>query len=123
MMEQLILIVDDARVARIMLRRALHNGGFDNIEEAGTATEAMEKFKTLRPDLVLLDITLPDNFDLTLLGNLLTEEPAVKVIMVSAIGQDLIIQDALKLGAKAFVTKPFEEKDLLKTVFGVLEAQ
>ena len=122
MMDQRILVVDDAKLARKMLRRALNDGGLDNIDEAVTAMEAMEKFKTLMPDLVLLDITLPDSFDLTLLENLLKEKPDANIIMVSAIGQDLIIQDAIELGAKAFITKPFEEKELLKTVFKVLEA-
>ena len=89
--------------------------------EAVNAAEAMEVFQNHDFDLVLLDITLPDNSDLTLLENMLKAKPEAKIIMTSAIGQDLIIQDALNAGAKAFITKPFGEKEFLKEVFRVLE--
>lgn len=120
-MEQSILLVDDAKFARRVAMKDLHNGGFDNVTEAVNAAEAMELFKNNNPDLVLLDITLPDNSDLTLLENMLKVRPDAKIIMTSAIGQDLIIQDALNAGAKAFITKPFEEKEFLKEIFRVLE--
>jgi len=120
-MDERILLVDDAKFARKVAKKVLGNGGFDNVTEAVNAAEAMEVFKNHDFDLVLLDITLPDNSDLTLLENMLKEKPKAKIIMTSAIGQDLIIQDALNAGAKAFVTKPFGEKELLKEVFRVLE--
>lgn len=120
-MDELILLVDDAKFARKIALKALHNGGFDNVVEAVTAKEALEIFKEKKTDLVLLDITLPDNSDLTLLDNMLAERPDAKIIMVSAIGQELIIMDALKNGAKSFITKPFEEREFLKEVFRVLE--
>lgn len=120
-MDEHILLVDDAKFARKVAKKVLSNGGFDNVTEAVNAAEAMEIFKNQDFDLVLLDITLPDNSDLTLLENMLKERPEAKIIMTSAIGQDLIIQDALNAGAKAFVTKPFGEKEFLKEVFRVLE--
>lgn len=117
----LILLVDDAKFARKIAKKALHNGGFDYVEEAVNATQAMQLFEKKNPDLVLLDITLPDNSDLTLLREMLKRKPEAKIIMISAIGQELIIEDAMEIGAKAFITKPFEEKHFLKEIFRVLE--
>ena len=120
-MNEKILLVDDAKFARKVAIKSLQNGGFDNVVQATTAAEAMEMFEKENPDLVLLDITLPDNSDLTLLENLLKKRPEAKIIMTSAIGQDLIIEDSIKAGAKAFVTKPYSEKEFLKTIYKVLE--
>ena len=120
-MDKLILLVDDAKFARKVALKALSNGGFDNVIEVTNAADAMEAFKSKKPDLVLLDITLPDNSDLTLLENLMKEDPDAKIIMTSAIGQELIIQDSLDAGAKAFVTKPYKEKEFLNLIFNVLE--
>ena len=120
-MDEKILLVDDAKFARKVALKSLQNGGFDNVIQATTAAEAMEMFEKENPDLVLLDITLPDNSDLTLLENLLKKKPDAKIIMTSAIGQDLIIEDSINAGAKAFVTTPFTEKEFLETIFKVLE--
>ena len=115
-MENLILVVDDAKFARVVTKKALQNGGYDNIIEATTAEDTLRLFRERKPDLVLLDITLPDNTDLTLLKKLLEEDPEAKIIINSAIGQDLIIMDALKAGAKDFIVKPFDEKEFIKIV-------
>lgn len=120
-MNEKILLVDDAKFARKVAIKSLQNGGFDNVVQAATAAEAMELFEKENPDLVLLDITLPDNSDLTLLENLLKKKPDAKIIMTSAIGQDLIIEDSIKAGAKAFVTKPYSEKEFLEIIYKVLE--
>lgn len=119
-MENLILVVDDAKFARVVTKKALLNGGYENIIEATTAEEAMQLFHEKKPDLVLLDITLPDNTDLTLLKKLLEEDPQAKIVINSAIGQELIIMDALKAGAKDFIVKPFDEKDFIQIVNKVL---
>lgn len=120
-MKEKILLVDDAKFARKVAVKSLQNGGFDNVVQAATAAEAMEMFEKENPDLTLLDITLPDNSDLTLLENLLKKKPDAKIIMTSAIGQDLIIEDSIKAGAKAFVTKPYSEKEFLEIIYKVLE--
>lgn len=120
-MNEKILLVDDAKFARKVAIKSLQNGGFDNVVQAATAAEAMEMFVKEQPDLVLLDITLPDNSDLTLLENMLKKKPDAKIIMTSAIGQDLIIEDSIKVGAKAFVTKPYAEKEFLEIIYKVLE--
>lgn len=120
--DSFVLLVDDAKFARKIAKKALHNGGFDHVEEAVNAAQAMQIFEEKNPDLVLLDITLPDNSDLTLLKQMLETNPDAKIIMISAIGQELIIEDAMEAGAKAFIIKPFEEKKFLEEIFRVLEA-
>ena len=115
-----ILVVDDAKFSRNMIKKALKNGGYEDIIEAASAAEALEAFKSSSPDLVMLDITLPDRNDLSLLQELLQIRPDARIIMVSALGQDLIISDAIKIGAKDFITKPFSEQDLLAVVVNVL---
>lgn len=119
-MDKQILIVDDARFARNITKRALNAGGYTNLLEAATAADALVTFTENKPDLTLLDITLPDNSDLTLLSKLLAVSPEAKIVMVSAIGQDLIIADALSIGAVDFITKPFNEQDFLSIVRNVL---
>lgn len=115
-MENLILIVDDAKFARVVTKKALQNGGYENIIEATTAADALVMFQEQKPDLTLLDITLPDNSDLTLLKKLLEIDPKASIVINSAIGQELIIMDALKAGAKDFIVKPFDEKDFIQIV-------
>lgn len=121
-MDKLILIVDDAKFARIVAKRALLNGGYNRIIEAGTAAEATELFTSEKPDLTLLDITLPDCNNLSLLKKLLEINPKANIIMNSALGQDLVMMDALEAGAKEFITKPFTEEVFLEVVNSVLES-
>lgn len=119
-MDSLILVVDDAIFARNLIKKALNRANYTHIIEAACAKDAVEKFKSFNPELVLLDITLPDRKDLSLLKELLEINPEAKIVINSAIGQELIISDALKLGAKDFIVKPFEEKQLLKIVNSLL---
>lgn len=119
--DKLILIVDDARFARNITKRTLASGGYTNVIEASTAADALISFTDNKPDLTLLDITLPDNYDLTLLKKMSAAIPGAKIIMASAIGQDSIIADALSSGAMDFITKPFDEEDLLSVVNNALE--
>lgn len=120
-MEDLILIVDDARFARRIETKALQDAGFEHIVEARTAKEALQIFEEQAPELTLLDITLPDNSDLTLLRTMIKIRPEAKIVMNSAIGQELIIQDALKAGARDFITKPFKEKEFIEKIVKVMK--
>ena len=120
-MEDLILIVDDARFARRIETKALQDAGFDHIVKAKTAKEALQIFEEQAPELTLLDITLPDNSDLTLLRTMMKIRPEAKIVMNSAIGQELIIQDALKAGARDFITKPFKEKEFIEKIVKVMK--
>lgn len=120
-MEDLILIVDDARFARRIETKALQDAGFEHIVEAKTAKEALQIFEEQTPELTLLDITLPDNSDLTLLRTMMKIRPEAKIVMNSAIGQELIIQDALNAGATDFITKPFKEKEFIEKIVKVMK--
>ena len=120
-MEDLVLIVDDARFARRIETKALQDAGFEHIVEAKTAKEALQIFEEQAPELTLLDITLPDNSDLTLLRTMMKIRPEAKIVMNSAIGQELIIQDALKAGARDFITKPFKEKEFIEKIVKVMK--
>jgi len=84
--------------------------------EAVNAKEALELFEKEQPDLTFLDISLPDSDDLALLEKLLAMNPKAKIVMCFALGQNLIIENAIKKGAKDFITKPFEEKLVLEIV-------
>ena len=119
-MEDLILIVDDARFARRIETKALQDAGFEHIVEAKTAKEALQIFEEQTPELTLLDITLPDNSDLTLLRTMMKIRPEAKIVMNSAIGQELIIQDALNAGARDFITKPFKENEFIEKIVKVM---
>ena len=119
-MEDLILIVDDARFARRIETKALQDAGFEHIVEAKTAKEALQ-IEEQSPELTLLDITLPDNSDLTLLRTMIKIRPEAKIVMNSAIGQELIIQDALNAGARDFITKPFKEKEFIEKIVKVMK--
>ena len=118
-MEDLILIVDDARFARRIETKALQDAGFEHIVEAKTAKEALQIFEEQAPELTLLDITLPDNSDL--LRTMIKIRPEAKIVMNSAIGQELIIQDALNAGARDFITKPFKEKEFIEKIVKVMK--
>ncbi len=120
-MEESILLVDDAIFARKLTRKTLDEGGYKNVREAVTAKEALEKISEERPDLILLDITLPDRKDLSLLKEILENDPEMKVIMLSAVGQELIIADAIEMGAREFVSKPFKKDEFLTMIRNVLD--
>lgn len=119
-MAQTILVVDDALFARNLLIRSLKHGGYENIVEASCAADAIVRFTEEKPDLTLLDITLADSNDLSLLEKLLGIRPDARIVMCSALGQEIIIADALEIGAMDFITKPFEEQNLLEIVKSVL---
>lgn len=119
-MEDKILIVDDARFARNLIKRALNNGGYTNLIEAESAQDAIRLFTNEHPNLTLLDITLSDRNDLSLLADLISIRPDAKIVMSSAIGQQLIIADALQLGAMDYIVKPFEQEHLLEVVASAL---
>ena len=110
-----ILVVDDAAFMRMKCAKLLTENGYE-VVEAATGAEAVERYKSNRPDAVLLDITMPDMDGLTALKEVMKEDPNAKVTMVTAMGQQAIVMDALKSGAKDFVVKPFDAKRVLAAV-------
>ena len=115
-MKPAIMIVDDAAFMRRLIKKALINGGYDKIIEAENGKAALELYKSERPELVFLDITMPERSGLEVLVDILTEDPEARVLMCSAIGQESVIARAIQRGARDFIVKPFKEEALLKLV-------
>lgn len=115
-----ILVVDDAAFMRMRCKKLLSQSGFDVIE-AATGAQAVEVYKEDRPDVVLLDITMPDMDGLTALKELKKLDPNVKIAMVSAMGQQSVVMEALKSGAQDFLVKPFDPDRVLATVRKMLD--
>ena len=110
-----ILVVDDAAFMRMRCKKLLTQSGYD-VLEANTGAQAVEVYKECRPDMVLLDITMPDMDGLTALKEIKKIDPNAKVAIVTAMGQQSIVTDALKAGAQDFVIKPFEPDRVLAAV-------
>ena len=111
-----ILIVDDSRTSRKILRSILEDAGHDVVGEAMDGQDGVNKYKEMRPDLVTLDITMPVMDGLEALKCIREVNSEAKVIMVTAAGQQNKMIDAIKLGASEFVTKPFEPDEIVKMV-------
>lgn len=111
-----ILIVDDALFMRRVIRKALEGGGYEDITEAADGGQALEAYRKEKPDLVLLDITMPDMSGLDVLERILRQDQKAGVIMCSAIGQESVVQKALTAGALDFAVKPFKPETLVKMV-------
>lgn len=108
-----VLIVDDAAFMRISIKNSLSKNGFDVVGEAENGAVAVEKYKELTPDIVTMDITMPVMGGLDALKAILAIDSNAKVIMVSAMGQEAIVRDAVLSGARGFIVKPFKEDGLL----------
>lgn len=111
-----VLIVDDSLYMRTVIKDALEQAGFRIVGQAGNGEEAIDLAFELQPDIITLDNILPDMIGTDIL-KVYTEEGLVsKVIMISAVGQESVIQEGLNLGAKAYIVKPFTSDQLLKEV-------
>jgi two-component system chemotaxis response regulator CheY len=103
-----VLVVDDAAFMRKMVSDALTAGGHEIVGEAGNGNEAFSQFQALKPDVMTLDITMPEKDGLAALKEILAFDPTAKVVMCSALGQESKVLEAIKGGAKDFVVKPFQ---------------
>lgn len=110
-----ILVVDDAAFMRMRCAKLLKEQGYD-VLEAENGAVALDGYKESKPDAVLMDITMPEMDGIAALKALLDIDPNVRVAMVTAMGQQSIIMDAIKSGAKDFVVKPFEKERVLQAV-------
>ncbi|MCI9598010.1 MAG: response regulator [Firmicutes bacterium] len=115
-----ILIVDDAAFMRMMVKDTLTKGGYTDVTEAVDGADAVAKFKEISPDLVIMDITMPNMDGLEALKAIKAENGAANVVMCSAMGQESMVIDAIKSGAKDFIVKPFKPDRILKTVESIL---
>lgn len=111
-----ILIVDDAAFMRMMIRDILSKNGFEVVGEANDGAQAIEKFKEVKPDLVTMDITMPEMDGIHALKEIKKIDPTAKVIMCSAMGQQAMVIDAIQAGAKDFIVKPFQADRVIEAI-------
>ncbi len=117
------LIVDDAAFMRRVLRGIIETcSDYEIVGEGSTGLEAVELAKELKPDIITMDITMPQMNGLEAVKEILKNTPESRIIMVSAMSQQNIVIDAVKLGAKDFIVKPFEEERVLNAIKRVLES-
>ena len=108
-----VMIIDDSKTSRSMLKTILEENGYEVIAEAKNGQEGYEKYCELNPDIVTLDITMPVMDGIETLTKIREYDDSAKVIMVTAAGQKGKMLDAIKLGAAEFVTKPFETSQIV----------
>ncbi|HEY0343579.1 MAG TPA: response regulator [Solirubrobacteraceae bacterium] len=111
-----VLVVDDAAFMRKVVSDALNGGGHEVIGEASNGVEAVARYQELQPELMTLDITMPEMDGLTALKEIIAIDPSARIIMCSALGQESKVLEAIKAGAKDFVVKPFKPDRVLDAV-------
>lgn len=115
-----ILVVDDAAFMRMMIKDTLKKNGYEDIIEAADGEQAVQSYKAENPDLVIMDITMPNKNGLEALKEIKEIDPNAKIVMCSAMGQESMVVEAIRNGAKDFIVKPFKADRILKTVQGIL---
>jgi two-component system chemotaxis response regulator CheY len=116
-----VLVVDDAVVMRMMIRGILAKNGFDVVGEAQNGAEAVERYKELSPDLVTMDMIMPEMDGISAVKAIVAHDPEAKIIMCSSMGQQALVVEAIAAGAKSFITKPFQPPKILETINKVLQ--
>ena len=119
-MAKKILLVDDAAFMRKMIKDTLIKNGYTEVFEAVDGADAVEKFGEIGPDLVVMGITMPNMDGLEALKAIRAKDGSANVVMCSAMGQETMVIDAIKSGAKDFIVKPFKIERVLKTVTSIV---
>ena len=119
-MQHTVLVCDDAAFMRAMLSDILTQAGLDVIGQAESGTEAVEKFRELRPELVTMDLLMPGLGGIDAVREIVAIDPNARVLMCSAMGQQSLVLEALQAGARDFVVKPFQPSRVLEAVERVL---
>jgi len=108
-----VLIVDDSTFMRRMMKEVVTKYDHTVVGEADNGKVAVEKYKELKPDVVTMDVTMKEMTGLEALGAILAMDPSANVVMVSSMSQEIIVREAIMLGAKGFIVKPFEDKQIM----------
>ncbi|MBP1763174.1 MAG: response regulator receiver protein [Firmicutes bacterium] len=111
-----ILVVDDAAFMRMMVKDILSKNGYEVVGEAENGLRAIEKYQELRPDLVTMDITMPEMDGISAVKEIRKIDPNAKVIMCSAMGQQSMVIEAIQSGARDFIVKPFQPDRVLEAI-------
>ena len=111
-----ILICDDAAFMRMMLKDILVKEGFEVVGEAVNGADGVEKYNSLKPDLVTMDITMPEMDGIAALKAIKASDPAAKVIMCSVMGQQAMVIESIQAGARDFIVKPFQKDRVIEAI-------
>ncbi len=111
-----VLIVDDAAFMRMSLKTMLEKNNYEVVGEAENGLVGVSKYKSLRPDLVTMDITMPEMDGIQALKAIKAEDPEAKIVMITAIGQEPMVREAVMAGAKGFIVKPFKEEGIIHSI-------
>ena len=114
-----VLVVDDSDNMRMTIKALLERNGFQIVGESGDGASAIEKYKELKPDVVTMDVTMSGMDGMEAMKQIIEFDPEAKVVMVSAMGQDVYVKEAIIAGAKGYIVKPFSMQQLVET-FGKL---
>jgi two-component system, chemotaxis family, chemotaxis protein CheY len=115
-----VLVCDDAVFMRTMVSDILSQAGFTVVGEAENGKQAVEKYQQLKPDLVTMDIIMPEMGGIEAVKKITQMDPGARILMCSAMGQQALVQEALQAGARDFVVKPFQPSRVLEAVQRVL---
>jgi two-component system, chemotaxis family, chemotaxis protein CheY len=115
-----VLVCDDAIFMRTMIGDILNQAGFEIVGEAESGLQAVQKYRELKPDLVTMDIVMPDMGGIEAVREICKQDPDAKILMCSAMGQQALVVEAIQAGAKDFVVKPFQPSRVLEAVQRVL---
>lgn len=119
-MSQTVLVCDDAIFMRTMISDILAQAGYEIVGEAETGVQAVEQYKKLKPDLVTMDIVMPDLGGIEAVREIVAFDPSARILMCSAMGQQALVVEAIQAGARDFVVKPFQPSRVLEAVQRVL---
>ena len=119
-MKPRVLVVDDAIFMRKMISEILEGNGIEIIGEADTGSSAVEQYKKLKPDLVTMDIIMPEMNGIDAVREIVNHDSQARIVMCSALGQQALVQDALAAGAKDFLIKPFNPSRVIEVITKVL---
>ncbi len=119
-MKARVLVVDDAIFMRKMISDILEGNGMEIVGEADTGALAVEKYKELKPDLVTMDIIMPEMNGIDAVRQIMTDDSQARIVMCSALGQQALVQDAMAAGAKDFLIKPFNPSRVIEVVSKIL---
>lgn len=117
-----VLVVDDSMFMRNIIENILEQHHISVVGEAKNGKEAVDKYRELLPDIVTMDLTMPDMKGIDAINLIIGENPDAKIIVCSSMGQKEFIKDAINAGALGFVIKPFEEEDLIKEITKVMHS-
>lgn len=115
-----VLVVDDAVVMRMMIKNTLSKSGYEIVGEAETGLLAVEKYRELQPDIVTMDVVMPDMDGIAAVKAIVAEFPDANIVMCSSMGQQKLVIEAIQAGAKSFITKPFQSPKIVETINRIL---